>query len=354
MNKAVYRIGIVLTVFAVLAVAATTPALAHVSVYLSPEPSTCRLALGENMTFQVVAELDANETDGLKGYQVGIDYNRALINVTNAENPCFFAIEGTCYVRWWRAAFEWDNTFDGGPYGQMIWLYGRDSDGYDAGTIVPLANVTVERVGSGDLCNCISPRYYTHEVRYDPTIGSSRLFDKQAGRIPDGNISWMDTIEKGLCEGWNQISLPFEPENHDTDSVLASVWANVSGPVYEYHASTNVWAPTSTMYPGVGYFVYLTSDDIWIYNGTTSYNQMNISLEPGLNMIGALSCPKNVSDVLTSGDHWYATTFDANLQKYSDTCNPVAPSVFNRLAKLEPGAGYFISAKQGGWLNMSC
>ena len=360
MNKAVFKIGMVLTVFAMLVGIATTPALAHVDVYVSPDPTTCSLAPGENMTLQLIAELDANETNGLKGFQVGIDYNPAVINVTNAENPCLFASGGTCYVRWWRGAFEWDNTFDGGPYGQMIWFYGRDTEGYGPG-IIPLANFTIERVGSGDICKCISPRYFTHETRYEPTIGSSRLATKQNTELPRGNISWHDTFEKGLCAGWNLISLPFIPEDNSTSSVLASVWDNVSGSVYKYNAATKQFESVTTMEPGVGYFVYLTSDDIWIYNTSTTYpgypenyKQMNVWLEPGLNMVGWLSWPKNVSDVLTSGDHWYATTFNASEQKYTDTFNPVAPDVFNRLTKMEPGAGYFISAKHGCWLNVSC
>jgi len=124
--------------------------------------------------------------------------------------------------------------------------------------------------------------------------------------------------------------------------------------VYKYNAATKQFESVTTMDPGVGYFVYLTSDDYWVYNGTEKYDEMNIWLEPGLNMIGALCWPKNVSDVLTSGDHWYATTFNASEQKYTDTFNPVAPDVFNRLTKMEPGAGYFISAKHGCWLNVSC
>ncbi len=358
MNKAVFKIGMVLAVFAVLAGIATTPALAHVRVYVSPDPTTCSLAPGENMTVQLMADM-VEEADGFRTFQVGIDYNPAVINVTNVTNPCRISVGGVCYVPWWRSAFEWDNTFDGGPYGQMLWLFGSDTEGYNAPMTMPLANITIERVGSGDICKCISPRYYTHEVRYVPTIGSSRLFDKQGDRIQEANISWIDTFEKGLCAGWNLISLPFVPEDNSTSSVLASVWDNVSGSVYKYNAATKQFESVTTMEPGVGYFVNLTSDDIWIYNTSTTYpysenyKQMNVWLEPGLNMIGWLSWPKLISGNLTI-DHWYATTFNASEQKYTDTFNPVAPDVFNRLTTMEPGSGYFISAKESGWLNVSC
>ena len=355
MNKTVYRIGMVLTVFAVLAVSATTPALAHVDMYFSPAVSTLDLAVGDNVSVQVLADVDASEAGGFRLFQVGVDFNPDVISII-AEEPCQTWYGPYCVDKWyddfWSAGIE---VSDAAPYGnQFLWMAGANETGWDAPKVVPIANFTLERVGTGEILLDISPREFTHEIRLVPSKGLSRLSDKLSYPIPDENITWYDTSERQLYAGWNQISLPFEPENHDTNSVLASVWANVSGSVYEYHASTNVWAPTSTMYPGIGYFVYLTSDDIWTYDGTAKYNQMNISLEPGLNMIGALSCPKNVSDILTSGDHWYATTFDAPLQKYNDTCNPVAPSVFNRLTKLEPGAGYFISAKQGGWLNVSC
>jgi len=62
MNEAVFRIKMILTVLAVLVVSAITPALAHVDVYFSPEPSTLDLDIGENVTLQVIADVDANET----------------------------------------------------------------------------------------------------------------------------------------------------------------------------------------------------------------------------------------------------------------------------------------------------
>ena len=355
MNKAVFRIEMILTVFAVLAGITTTPAPAHVDVYFSPEPSTLDLAVGENVTLQVIADVDANET-GLGHFQVGIDFNPNVVNITKCENPCKIWIGppyNMCFEHWWEPTFGYA-WYDGGPYGRWIWITAVDDPGYDAPVTAPLMNLTIERVAPGDMYIDISPREFTHELRFGSSGGKSELFGKPYGRIPESNISWHDTFERKLYAGWNQISLPFEPEDNSTSSVLASVWDKVSGPVYKYNAATKQFESVTTMDPGVGYFVYLTSDDYWVYNGTEKYAEMSVWLEPGLNMIGALCWPKNVSDILTAEKHWYATTFDASEQKYTDTFNPIAPDVFNRLTTMEPGAGYFISAKHGCWLNVSC
>ena len=47
MKREVLGMGEVLVVLAVLSVIATTPALAHVTVYFSPDPSTISLEPGE-------------------------------------------------------------------------------------------------------------------------------------------------------------------------------------------------------------------------------------------------------------------------------------------------------------------
>jgi len=353
MNKAIYRTGIVLAVFAVLVGIATTPALAHVDVYFSPDLSTLDLAVGENVTVQVIADVDANE-NGIKVAQVGVDFNPNVVNITDTECPCKLKYGPYCVEWWWNKDDFSGVNYPGGPYGRFEWLFTSDNVGHDAPITVPLANLTIERVGPGEILLDISPREFSQEIRYAPSCGLSSLFDKNNDKISPGNISWHDTFERKLYAGWNLISLPFVPEDNSTSSVLASVWDNVSGSVYKYNAATKQFESVTTMDPGVGYFVYLTSDDYWVYNGTEKYDEMNVWLEPGLNMIGALCWPKNVSDVLNSNDHWYATTFNASEQKYTDTFNPVAPDVFNRLTKMEPGAGYFISAKHGCWLNVSC
>ena len=358
MNEAVFRIGMVLMVFAMLAGIATTPALAHVDVYFSPEVSTLDLAVGENVSVQILADVDANETNGYRVFQVGVDFNPDVISIT-AEEPCKLWYGPYCVEPWyddfWAAGIE---VSDDAPYGnQFLWMTGANLTGWDAPKVVPIANLTLERVGTGKILLDISPLEFTHEIRLEPTKGSSRLFDKYGYRIKDENITWYDRSERMLyahSPAWNLISLPFVPENNSVESVLASVWDNVSGPVYKYNATTKQFESVTTMEPGVGYFVDITSNCSWVYSGTEKYDEMNVWLEPGLNMIGALCWPKNVSDVLTAEKHWYATTFDARMQKYTDTFNPVAPDVFNRLTKMEPGAGYFISAKQGCWLNVSC
>ena len=347
MNEAVFRIEMILTVLAVLVVSAITPALAHVDVYFSPEPSTLDLDIGENVTLQVIADVDANET-GLGHFQVGIDFNPNVVNITKIENPCKVWIGppyNMCYEHWWEPTFGYA-WYDGGPYGQWIWITAVDDPGYDAPVTAPLMNLTIERVAPGDMYLDISPREFTHERRFGSSGGKSELFGKPYGRIPESNISWHNTFERKLYAGWNLISLPFKPEDNSTSSVLASVWDNVSGPVYKYNAATKQFESVTTMDPGVGYFVYLTSDDYWVYNGTEKYDEMNIWLEPGLNMIGWLNCSKSISDALSSivGNYNYVARWNASLQEF-EVYVPGAP--FNDFNTMEQGKGYFISAKEG-------
>ena len=101
MKRAVFGIGEVLVVLAVLSVIATTPTLAHVDVYFSPDPSTISLEPGENVTIQVIADLDANETDGFRAYQVGIDFDPDIVNITKIENFVILTMSGSKSMPTW-------------------------------------------------------------------------------------------------------------------------------------------------------------------------------------------------------------------------------------------------------------
>jgi hypothetical protein len=82
---------------------------------------------------------------------------------------------------------------------------------------------------------------------------------------------------------------------------------------------------------------------------------MDISLKPGLNMVGWLNCSKDISDALSSIDanYYYAASWNATEQKF-ESYNPVAPVVFNDFDAMGIGTGYFISAEVETTLTESC
>jgi hypothetical protein len=157
-----------------------------------------------------------------------------------------------------------------------------------------------------------------------------------------------ETFSKPLYEGWNLISLPLTPDDNSTSAVLSGV----SDVVYRYNATSKEFECPSTMDPGTGYFVYVTTASTWTYEGY-AYTSMDVSLEQGLNMVGWLNCSMDVSDALASVDYNHVARWNANEQRY-EVYNPRAPSAFNDFTTMDRGTGYFISAKGEYTLTKSC
>jgi len=372
MKRAIFGIGTVFVVLSVLSMIATTPALAHVDVYFSPDPSTISLEPGETVMIQVMADVDANETDGIRLFQVGVafvaneSFDPTVINITKAENPCRIYVPG-----WGCFEYYWNDTFKSvikptceytPPYpGLFRWMTGANKKGFDAPITVPIANLTIEAIGPGT-----SPLNFTHYKCYEPTVGSSRLFDKQADRIPPENITWInssitvtapqETFSKDLVEGWNLISLPLTADDMTVSSVFSSV-ADKYDALYSYDATTHNWVALGaddTLENGVGYFIHMTESGTWTYNGS-AYTAMSVPLEPGLNMVGWLNCSKPIDDALSSieGNYRYVARWNSTAHKF-EVYVPGAPSGFNDFNTMERGEGYFISMKTGDTLTASC
>jgi len=335
MNKTkriAFGIGMALAVLA----AFTASAAADYNIYhLVPQDGNCTGA-GCNVTVSVMLNTSLNN---ITGGQYSIDFDPSVVNITGA-------VKGDD----WPAGF---NFWHEGDYVFMNFIDFWNT--YGPGDL-EIAKMTVQ---------CEAPGISPLEFNDHPPDDNVRVLTS-GGYVPhtveNGTFTCTgpsETFTKSLAKGWNLISLPL---TNATDMTVANIIdASLSGSydaLYKYDASAHNFVPLSssdTMENGVGYFIHMTSADTWTYTGM-AYKQMNVSLEPGLNMIGWLNCSENISDALSyiDGEYWYATTFNASEQKYTDTFNPVAPDVFNRLTKMEPGVGYFISAKQGGWLNVSC
>ena len=149
-----------------------------------------------------------------------------------------------------------------------------------------------------------------------------------------------DTFTMSLPLGWNLISLPLTATDSSTGAVLSGVSQDA---VKQYDATTKAFADATTMAPGTGYFVYVTTAGDWEYEGTP-VSSTSPGLKSGLNMIGVPNCTMSVGDAMGSADYRYVARWNADDQKY-EVYNPSAPAAFYGFTTMTAGEGYFVSAK---------
>ena len=317
-------------VLAVLAVL-TAPAAADYNIFhLVPEDSSC--SPGENVTVWVKVNTSYND---INAAQAGIIFDPSVVNVTLVE-------KGT--PDW----YLWDwQVYDYGADKKYVFIGASDLlNTYGPGEL-ELGKMTLHCEAPG-----ISPLHFANEsevAERRTSIGnaSGPIFPITT---EDGTFTCLapqETFSKELVEGWNLISLPLTADNMTVSSVFSSV-AGKYDAIYSYDAETHSWVALDaddTLENGVGYFIHMTENGTWTYNGS-AYTAMNISLEPGLNMVGWVNCSENISDALSSieGDYWYVARWNATAQKF-EVYVPDAPPVFNDFNTMERGEGYFIAAK---------
>ena len=213
MNKNyIFGIGIVLAMLVVL----TAPAAADAEVWFSNpndpnvpgEPLNANVAPGENVTIQIMWYVDTNES-GAKLFQVGVDFDRSVVNITNVTNPIKVPGWGPYPpIYWWDDVHQYryvdNDTYDNDidpPLGAYVWLIGANDDCHEAPITVPIANLTIEGVSGGT-----TALNFTHEIRRDPTVALSQLFDCAGDDILEDNLSWYNSeIEctGGAPTDWN-------------------------------------------------------------------------------------------------------------------------------------------------------
>ena len=299
--------------------------------YLSP-PNASVLGPGDTVEVQVHAVF--NMTAG--GGKFTIEYDPRCVNITGFEqNTTNWGIPGG------------QGWIDIAPDRKQFWAtYAHWVDLPPADYHV--GNITLECVSS--TC-CVSNLSFVYETYISNETWSPDVPGENGTFTCGAPVE--ETYSKTLYKGWNLVSLPLTPSDNSISSVLASVWDNVSV-VYRYNATSKQFERASTMDPGTGYFVYVTQNCTWTYNGTP-YTSMSIELKKGLNMVGWLNCSEDITDALSSiaGDYWYVARWNAIEQKF-EVYNPVAPPVFNDFNTMERGEGYFISMKSDGTLTKSC
>ncbi len=97
---------------------------------------------------------------------------------------------------------------------------------------------------------------------------------------------------------------------------------------------------------GIGYFVNVTTAGTWKYEGIP-FTLKEITLKPGLNMIGWFNYSKNINDTLSpiDGKYGYVARWNATSQIY-EVYSPNAPAMFNKFETMDRGEGYFITMIQ--------
>jgi hypothetical protein len=153
-----------------------------------------------------------------------------------------------------------------------------------------------------------------------------------------------ENFTKSLPLGWNLISLPLAPLDNSTSAVLGNATIAYNA-VKQYDATTKTFVDATTMDPGTGYFVHVTTAGTWGYEGT-AYDSINVSLSQGLNMVGwtnetGSALPGALSS--TGGNYRYVARWNASSQSY-EVYLPGAPAVFNDFTTMDRGVGYFIAA----------
>jgi len=307
--------------------------------YFVPQNSTCEP--GESLIVSVIVHVGSTPTDDkIGGAQVHIDFDPSVVNITNIEEP--------------TDKNDWD-LWNWKHMGNYVFFGGNKFSGFGPGEVY-LGNMTVTCISPGESCLNVS-----HFYPNPPDV--TQIWDMNGDDLPERAINGtftctapQETYSKELVEGWNLISLPLTADDMTVSSVFSSV-AGKYDALYSYDATTHSWVALGdddTLENGVGYFIHMTESGTWTYQGS-AYTTMNISLEPGLNMVGWLNCSKPIDDALSSieGNYRYVARWNSTAHKF-EVYVPGAPSEFNDFNTMERGEGYFISMKTSDTLTTSC
>ena len=156
-----------------------------------------------------------------------------------------------------------------------------------------------------------------------------------------------ETFTKSMPLGWNLVSLPLAPLDSSTSAVLGNATIAYDA-VKSYNAATNQFEDATTMDPGVGYFVHVTTAGNWVYEGT-AYTSISATLSTGLNCVGwtnetGSALPGALSSI--DGSYRYVARWNAGTQSYEVYLSG-APAAFNDFTTMDRGEGYFIAATEG-------
>ena len=311
MNKNyLFGIGMVLAMLMVFA----APAAADNVVYFDPDPSSA--TPGEEIT----VTMWLNNTDGVSTFGTDIYFEPDVVDITSG------------------AAGDFTTMFSCVHYGNFVRVSGVHPDWLDhpAGHW-KMADLTLVANNSGT-----SPLHHVDNALYDwtGTATPDQVWN-------DGTFTCVgipETFTKSLLLGWNLISLPLAPLDNGTSAVLGNDSIAYDA-VKSYNAATHQFEDATTMDPGIGYFVHVTTAGDWVYEGT-AYTSISATLSTGLNCVGwtnetGSALPGALSSI--DGSYRYVARWNTSSQSY-EIYLPGAPAVFNDFTTMERGEGYFIAA----------
>ena len=318
---------------AMLIAVITVPAMAVQTFHFVPDEIS--IAPGEEVTVW----LYLNGTEDIRGFQAATVYDQDVVE-------CISVVEGTA-PDWtlWNFRGTGLATSTGKEY---FWFDGMELVGGYPGDL-QCGLITLKGVSSG-----VSTLYCTEEPEI-PDGDNTTVVANVSGQP----LSWVsetltvtcvapsENFTKELVTGWNLVSLPLTPDDNSTSAVLTSISEDYDA-VKSYNAATHQFEDATTMAPGTGYFVHVTTAGTWSYEGT-AYESMTSSLSTGLNMVGwtnetGSALPGALNSI--DGNYRYVARWNADEQKY-EVYLPGAPAVFNDFATMDRGEGYFIAATAG-------
>jgi len=331
MNKLIF--GMVLVVLAVFTVPVAS---ADYNVFhLEPVDNSCDNP-GDTTTVWVKVN---TSYDDINGVQASIIFDPSVVNVTLVEkgtNPAWYMWE-------WQIYNKYGYTY--------VYIKGADPMAAFGPGEIEIGKMTLRGEDIG-----VSSLHFADESEvtgYDMTMivnptNTSGIWPitTEDGTFTCGSVQ---TFTRSLPEGWNLISLPLTPTDNSVSAVLSGVTQNA---VKQYNATSKQFETATTMDPGTGYFVHVTSASTWSYQGSPE-SSTTAQLKSGLNMIGVPNCTIDVGTAMGSTDYRYVARWNTTAQKF-EVYNPNAPPAFHHFTTMEAGEGYFVSAKSDGTLTVTC
>jgi hypothetical protein len=237
----------------------------------------------------------------------------------------------------------WDRSAEESVAGYRVY-YGTASRSYtqsvDAGAET---TVTVYELQDG-------ARFYFAAVAYNQARQESPYSDEVSWptSAPQQSQESSYSITLQLQAGWNLISLPVQPANTATATVIqpvapcvTQVLTTINGVSTWYDPTRREQSTLSSMIPGIGYWMQMSCAGTLTIAGSTASKSVN--LVAGMNMVGYSSLfASPISTALASIAGKYASVWSYENGAWK-TYYPNDPAK-SQFTQLTPGKGYWIQA----------
>ena len=329
-NKLIFETGILLLLLLAICV---TPAAADNYYYFNPQESSA------NQNEEVIVEVWLHTDESLSSFTTHIDFKPGVVNVTDGD-------EGT-NPDWdmWSWCLKEDPEF-----GEYLFNPAMEFGGTETGDLL-CGIFTLKGINPGVTSLDVIRQHQPGEPQPNPDTSVMRNLANEL--IPfyanSGTFTCTgdmpDTFEKELLTGWNLVSMPLTPSDNHISAVLSSIDGKYD--LVKKYTGGSGFSDTTTMDPGNGYFIRMTEDATWTYDGI-SYDSISKSMSNGLHCIGWVNSSTYIPDALSSigGNYRYVARWNASVQDY-EVFEQHAPVVFNDFDTMDKGVGYFISVTTG-------